>query len=453
MVAGATTLLLSGLALADAAYRSSSLHVSLETAIAVISILAAHLVFGRFRQAATLSDLVLFYAFAAFAASNLLLSALPAALGRAYPDGLATWGPAVGVLAAAALLLVAAHAPPRPVNRMFWNRVDRVAAAVVVAATVGALVILTAFGATPRLAPFTPSQWSWADLSSHPEVGLQVVVSLLFLAAGFALARRAERTSDYFLTWLAVGSAIAAFARVNYFIFPSLYSHWVYIGDALRLLFYLIVFVGAAREIGGYQQRAADVAILEERRRMARDLHDGLTQELAYILTQTKRLSALTAELADDRRQVDYLAAAAERALDESRRAIAALTQPIFQPLHLALAQEAGEVAGRVGVDLELDLDPTIEVDPATRETLLRIVREAVSNAGRHGHAGRIAVELSNGQGLRLRVTDDGDGFDPGAMSKGFGLVSMKERATALGAQFRLASQPGRGTEIEIVLP
>jgi signal transduction histidine kinase len=452
-VAAASTILVSWLAFTDAAYQSTSLHVSLETAIAVISIVAAHLVFGRFQQGGALPDLVLFYAFAAFAVSNLLLSALPAALGRSYPDGLATCGPTLGILVAASLLFASAHVPAWRVNREFWDRVDRVAAALVVAATVGALVVLIGFGTSPRVLLSAPDQWGWADVAHHPEVAVQILVSLIFLAAGVALARRAERTKDQFLTWLAVGSALAAFARVNYFIVPSLYSHWVYVGDALRLLFYLLVFIGAAREISGYQQRAAGLAILEERRRMARDLHDGLTQELAYIATQTKRVASLTAELAPDRRQVDYLAAAAERALDESRRAVAALTQPIYQPLHLALAQEAGEVAGRVGIELELKLDPTIDVDPATRETLLRIVREAVSNAGRHGHAARIAVELSNGEGLRLRVVDDGDGFDPGARSDGFGLVSMQERAKGLGGRFRLASEPGMGTEIEIVIP
>jgi signal transduction histidine kinase len=452
-VAGATTLFASGLALADVAYRSTSLHISLETATAVISIVAAHLVFGRFREAGALNDLLLFYAFAALAVTNLLLSAFPAALGASYPHGISTWGPALGVLAAASLLLAAAHAPARPVNRDLWRRVDRAAAAVVLAGTVGALVFLSGFGATTLRAPFAPDQWSWADLSAHPEIALQVLVSLVFLAAGFALAGRAEKTADQFLTWLAVGSVIAAFARVNYFILPSLYSHWVHVGDALRLLFYLIVLVGAAREISRYQRRAAEVAIFEERRRIARDLHDGLAQELSYIVMQTKRSASLTADVFGDRRQAEYLAAAAERALDESRRAIAALTQPLHQPLHVALAQEAGEVASRVGVELELKLDPTIKADPATCETLLRVVREAVANAGRHGHAAHISVELINGRGLRLRVVDDGDGFDLRAQTTGFGLVSMQERTKALGGRFRIASEPGRGTEVEIAIP
>jgi len=410
---------------------------------------AAHLLFGRFRQTGSLNDLLLFHAFAALAASNLVLSALPAALGRSYPDGIATWGPAAGVLCGATLLLAAAHAPSRAVDREFWHRIDRGVAGLVVAGTVGALVVLAGFGSTTSSARCTPDQWTWSDIFAHPEVALQVLLSLVFLGAGFALATRAERTGDAFLTWLAVGAAVAAFARVNYFILPSLYTHWVYVGDALRLLFYIIVFLGAAREISRYQQRAAQAAILEERRRIARDLHDGLAQELAYIAAQTKTL----APSERDRQRMDYITAAAERALDESRRAVAALTQPLHERLHVIVAQEAEEVAGRAGVALELDLDPTIEADPAKSETLLRIVREAVANAGRHAHAAHVRVELTNGQNLRLRVIDDGAGFDPEARTDGFGLISMHERAKALGGRLSIVSRPGHGTQVEVVIP
>jgi signal transduction histidine kinase len=93
----------------------------------------------------------------------------------------------------------------------------------------------------------------------------------------------------------------------------------------------------------------------------------------------------------------------------------------------------------------------------ARREALIRIVREAVSNAGRHGRAGRVDVELgaNGGTACRLRIVDDGTGFDPGLVEpgRGFGLVSMRERAEALGGRFRLVSSPGAGTEIEVVLP
>lgn len=453
-MAGATTLFTSALAVIDIAHRSASLHASLETAIAVVSIVAAHLVHGRFRQSSARDDLLLFYSLATFAVTNVLFAALPAALGTTYPDGMATWAPTIGALAGASLLLLSALASDRPVDVRLSKRLDRIGGVFVLAAVLGAFITLGAFGVSLDQA-FGPNRWGWGDLGVHPEVGLQVLISALFLAAGFAFASRAQRRTDPLLSWIAVGSVLAAFARVNYFIFPSLYSDWVYTGDALRLCFYLLLFLGAAQEIRTYQRRAADAAVLEDRRRIARNLHDGLAQELAYITAQTKRLAHMSPELGNDRTQVEYLALAAERALDESRRAIAALTQPVMEPLAVALAYEAREVAARVDADVELDLAPDIEVDPAAREMLLRIVREAVGNAARHGGARKILVQLSNGSGLHLRIVDDGVGFDSADIpTEGrFGLTSMNDRARAIGGEFHLSTRPGGGTEIEVVLP
>jgi signal transduction histidine kinase len=95
------------------------------------------------------------------------------------------------------------------------------------------------------------------------------------------------------------------------------------------------------------------------------------------------------------------------------------------------------------------------------REALVRIAREAVTNAARHGHAGLVRVELDNGNGngtgVRLRIADDGSGFDvttPRQTSDGgFGLVSMSERAQAIGAAFHVDSRRGAGTTVEVRLP
>jgi signal transduction histidine kinase len=453
VLAGATTLLIGAVAVIDFAYRSPSLHVALETAVAVISVVAAHLVYGRFRQSSARSDLLLFYSLAAFAVTNIVFSALPAALTRHYPDGVGTWAPAVGILVAVGLLVASAAASNRPVHRPFWDRVDRIGAALVVVALAAAFVLLaTVEGPAPAEA-FAPASWSWADFTGHPEVGLQIFISLGFLTAGFGFARRAEKTGDELMVWLAVGSVLATFARVNYFIFPSLYSNWVYAGDVLRLCFYLALFAGAAREIRAYQTRAADAAVLEERQRMARELHDGLAQELAFIASQTKKLADLTAETVGEGIPIAHLATAAERALDESRRAIAALSQPVLEPFHVVLAKEAHEIASRMNAEVELDLAADLDLDPATQEMLLRIAREAVGNAARHGHAHKILVQLSNGSGLHLRIVDDGIGFNSAALTEGrFGLASMKQRADLVGADFRLISRPGGGTEVSVVL-
>ncbi len=153
---------------------------------------------------------------------------------------------------------------------------------------------------------------------------------------------------------------------------------------------------------------------------------------------------------------MDPATAAAERALDESRRAIAALTHPVDEPFDVTLVQTVEEIAERLGSRARLIVDPGVRVPPETREALLRIVREAVTNASRHGGAGLVTVELSNGDGIRLRIADDGKGFDPeaaAARGEGFGLVTMRERAEAVGAELRIWSQPRAGTEIEVVLP
>ena len=87
------------------------------------------------------------------------------------------------------------------------------------------------------------------------------------------------------------------------------------------------------------------------------------------------------------------------------------------------------------------------------REQLLRIVREAVTNAGCHAGADLVRVQFTNGGPLHLRVEDDGVGFDPGATDgEGFGLMTMRERAEAIGAEFAVVSSIGRGTSVEVRL-
>src|SRR5206468_849530 len=173
----------------------------------------------------------------------------------------------------------------------------------------------------------------------------QLLIAALFVVASLGFTQIAERSRDELLLWLGAGCAFSAFARVNYFLFPSLYSEWVYTGDALRLSFYTLLFVGAAREIGVYQRAHAEARVLEERRRIARDLHDGLAQELAFIATRAREL-----ELEGGRTiQLTQLASAAERGLDKSRRAIAQLNLQTEDPFDVALIQTVEDVAQRLG--------------------------------------------------------------------------------------------------------
>ena len=145
-----------------------------------------------------------------------------------------------------------------------------------------------------------------------------------------------------------------------------------------------------------------------------------------------------------------------ERALDESRGAIAALSRSVDEPLHLALAHTAMDVAERLGGRVELNLDEQIQVPAPWREALGRIVREAVANAIRHGHARTVKVEFQDNQGgSALKITDDGDGFDMSQTHSpsSFGLISMKERTESLGGEFELSSELGEGTSVEVRIP
>jgi signal transduction histidine kinase len=201
--------------------------------------------------------------------------------------------------------------------------------------------------------------------------------------------------------------------------------------------------------VHGRRERAIAAAVLEERRRMARDLHDGLAQELAFLSTETRRLKA-------DRRpeRIDALADAADRALDESRAAIAALRREGDEPFAAEVSRVAEQLAARAGARIELDL-ADVEVDPERRDHLLRLIREALANGIRHGEATELHVELSGAAGLRLVVRDNGRGFDPSPSRRegAFGLLGMRERARAIGAELRIRSSLGRGTEVEVTLP
>lgn len=433
------------------AYRSVRLHGMLETAAALIALLTAFLLWGRLRQRRGVRDLLLFVALVILSVTNLLFATIPAVL-WSQPHAFSVWTTLVGGAVGAAFLAASALVPDTRL-RNFSAALSRtlfgaVAILLLVGLAVGSFVDRLPIGVDPAL---SPTRAHGLLVGNGVIIVTQMIVGVLLAVAAVGFTNRAERQSDDLLLWLGAGSAVGALARVNYFIFPSLYSEWVYTGDALRLSFYILLFVGAAREIGAYQRVHAEARVLEERRRIARDLHDGLAQELAFIAARTQELKQSPTIGAG---WLDELAAAAERSLDESRRAIAQLSSSIDEPFDVALVQTVEDVAQRLGALVSVEAEPAPEITPARKEQLLRIVREAVTNAVRHGEATKVDVRFSNGGSLRLRVVDDGIGFDPAAVNpRGFGLVVMRERASAIGGQLRIASSPAQGTEIEVVLP
>jgi signal transduction histidine kinase len=188
--------------------------------------------------------------------------------------------------------------------------------------------------------------------------------------------------------------------------------------------------------------------VLDDRRRLARELHDGLVQELVYIRSAVHDLPQAHDGLAHQ------IIGACDTALDEARSAIEALGRSPDEPLGFVLHRAARQVAERYGERrVVVDLDDSVQVDAQQLHALARITREAVSNALRHGQARSICIRLScEGTCRHLSVEDDGRGFEPSELSEsaGYGMTSMRERAEALPGRFSVDAAPGRGAIVEV---
>jgi signal transduction histidine kinase len=330
LLVGATaTALVAALAPGRFASFNPSLHVAIETTAALAGLLAAYLVFFRFRRSARLDDLLLTCGLAVLSLCNIVYGVTPAALGRS-PSSFEIWGLASGHLFAAGVLAFAAFAPGRKLER------PRRAAWL----TLGYSVIVLAMLAEALTTVARELPIDVRTSGGHTAaLVVQITLALVFATAAVGFLRRAERRGDDLMSWFAVAATLRAFAGVNYALHPSLETGWIYTGDAFRMLFYCALIAGAAREIGRYWQASKEAAILDERRRMARDLHDGLAQELAFIARRGGRMSGSAV--------ASQIARSAERALDESRRVIATLTRPLDEPTSCSLTRSATSPSGR----------------------------------------------------------------------------------------------------------
>jgi signal transduction histidine kinase len=300
---------------------------------------------------------------------------------------------------------------------------------------------------------------------------VQVVIVVAFVAAALLfrrLYRRDRQISDAFLS---AGLVVAAFSQVNFALDPVVANGIVTSTDVLRLGFYAILFMGIQAEIESHVdalRRANDElrrlgeveaasAALAERARLAREIHDGLAQDLWSAKLRLGQV-ATAPELAEGtRRQAGEVLAAVDAALADARQAVAALRidpsggQGLRQVMRRYLDDFGDRYALRV--DFTTEGEPP-ELSPRAEAELLRIVQEALNNVRKHADAAVVRVTAAGGDdGYRITVFDNGRGFDPASVpADRFGLAGMRERASLIGADLRIESQPGDGTRVMVSL-
>ncbi len=189
-------------------------------------------------------------------------------------------------------------------------------------------------------------------------------------------------------------------------------------------------------------------AVRDERAQLARELHDGLAQDLAVL-----RMQLSGDQDGSDEQEL------ADRALSEARYAITILRGRTAAPADFfaALRRQSDDLADRFDCQVVIEQsDPMLGISGAAQVALLRICREAIANAGKHGKPSRVVLTVRQlPETVQVEISDDGIGFDPAApvRSGAFGLKGMSERAALLGGELTIRSHPGEGTTITVCLP
>lgn len=426
------------------ALHAPALHVALETTAAIAASAAAFLLLGRFWRTGFLDELLLSAGLSLLALSNFAFAALPAVF-HLESNRDSVWTMLYTATLAALLIGVAALLPRRRIAAgRRWPFV--IYGATLVVALAGSIPM----SVFPQLLPRGLAVSPRADVAATGVVGaLQLGLTLLYILAALGFARRHRLTGDELSGWLTIACILSGASRVNYFFHPAAVSNWVYTGDIFRLGFYLALLIGAAREIASYWTSVVAAASLEERRRLARDVHDGLAQEIAFIGRNVRLLRDRGA----DPQLIERILRSVGRAQEESRRVVGALAARVDEPLDEALAQAVRDAASRYGASIDMELAGGISLSPREREAVVRIASEAVANAARHSGAEVLKIYLERVEaGMRLEVVDDGEGFDEKQPRRGFGLVTMRDRAEALGGKLRIDSRRGAGTRVELEL-
>jgi NarL family two-component system sensor histidine kinase YdfH len=310
-----------------------------------------------------------------------------------------------------------------------------------------------------------------AMLSGSPNMIFPLFAGLIGEAIGtLGLTRRGILAASYYLVllilcfllrfnlkvsgWLIVGTAAIVFSTVIYVV---LYKRQVDARAQTQTL--LLDLETANRQLAEYAARVEELTTTAERQRMARELHDTLSQGLAGLILQ---LEAVEAHLIGSRperalRIIQEAKSGARETLAESRQAIADLRQTGVRDLGEAARQEAEHFTSSTGIPCAVEIAlPAALPEPVT-ETAIRVIAEGLTNVARHARAKNTKLRIASNpdsKGLEIEIADDGTGFDLASVEAGhYGLLGMRERVRLEGGRLEVQSVAGKGTRLVIRFP
>lgn len=228
---------------------------------------------------------------------------------------------------------------------------------------------------------------------------------------------------------------------------------WPYQATASQLA----IAIDSRRQQVLLAERGQQLAVLEERQRLARDLHDSVTQLIFSLMLIAQSVGpAYKRDLVEGERRIGRMLELSQQALAEMRALLAELrpTSPVASGLLPALRQHLERVAEREKLHIHLQADAYRAQSPEREEMLYRVAQESLNNVVKHARAQTVTLALTPVNGsLTLVITDDGRGFNPTQAAGGIGLPGMRERVERLGGALKVQSAPNTGTTICVTLP
>ena len=271
-----------------------------------------------------------------------------------------------------------------------------------------------------------------------------VIINVIAAGAGCLARSRAARRADR--------ARHPAFAVT----FAYVYSRWMarVIEQSLERAALIEQLEATRAELAAAHHEAG---VQAERHRLAGEIHDTLAQGFTSIVTLLQAGQASLDAASPARRHLDLALLTARENLAEARTLVTALTPATLEAGTLGdtVRRVTSATGAQAGIEAHAEVTGTARRLPTgTEVVLLRVCQEALANVRKHAGARQVRVRLCYaGTAVRLTVTDDGKGFDPGSTNGGYGLKGMRDRVSQVGGTVEVASVPGRGTEVSAEVP